>query len=96
MCLAGVKIKMRKFVGDSGMQRGRRGNRRGGGMGEVTVGGKSEEELKEENEVVHYRLWSPLLPLSAHYFSSYLQRKDISLFLGGGVCVCVCVCAEGR
>ncbi len=83
-CSAGVKIKMRKFVGDSGMQGGE-----GGGM--EGVGGESEKELKKENEVVHYRLWSPLLPLSAHYFC-YLQRKDISLFLGGGVCVRVCVC----
>lgn len=55
------------------------------GEGEVMGGGSGgmrEGIKKKENEVVHYRLWS-LLPLSAHYFC-YLQRKDISLFLGGG------------
>lgn len=78
MCLDRVKIKMRKCVGDSGMKRG------GGGRG------RNQRELKKQNEVVHYRLWSPPLPLAAHYFRSYLRRKDISLFLGGGVCECVC------
>lgn len=74
----GEEKKKRKCVVDGGMHGG-------GGRG---WGRNQRRNLKKENEVVHYRLWSPPLPLSAHYFS-YLRRKDISLFFGGGVYVCV-------
>lgn len=81
-------MKMRKCV-DGGMQDG--GGRGGGGEdedgrrgGDVVVGG-GRKELKEQNEVLHYHLWSPLFPVFTHY-SSYLWRKGISLVLGGGVC----------
>lgn len=83
LCSTGVKIKMRKFVGGSGML----GEKEGVEWCWERWWWRGESEgIKKENEVAHYHLWSPLLPLCPLFQLPPEERHFIS-FGRRGVCV---------